>query len=83
MRELGLRGEHTVSRAEEFDILRKFDRAILVQQEDCAELSAVTGDRSFILTPHPVDFEQKPVRTQVRSIGFVASGWIANVDALH
>ncbi len=39
MRERGLRDEHTVTRAEEFDILRKFDCAILIQQEDYAELS--------------------------------------------
>lgn len=31
MRELGLRDEHTVTRSEEFDILRKFDCAILIQ----------------------------------------------------
>ena len=83
MRERGLRNEHTVTRAEEFDILRNFDRAILIQQEDYAELGAAIGARNRILTPHPVEFGQKPARPQVRSIGFVASGWIANVDAMN
>lgn len=83
MRERGLRDEHTVTRAEEFDILRKFDCAILIQQEDYAELSAAIGDRNCFLTPHPAEFGQKKVRPRVRSIGFIASGWIVNVDALH
>lgn len=82
MRDHGLRDDRTVTRVQEFDILRRFDRAILIQQEDYADLCAAIGDQSCILAPHPVEFSRKPVRPQVQSIGFVASGWIANVDAM-
>ncbi len=82
MREHGLRDEQTVTRAEELDILRRFDRAILIQREDYADIGAAMGQQNCILAPHPVESSRKPFRPQVKSIGFVASGWIANVDAM-
>jgi glycosyltransferase involved in cell wall biosynthesis len=77
-----LRDEHTVTRDQEFAILGKFDRTILIQQEDYADLCIAIGAEKCILTPHPVDFSKQTVRPRVGSIGFVASGWIANIHAM-
>ena len=44
-------------------------------------MAAAIGPRALCV-PHPVMFARQPVRAQGRVLGFVASGWRGNVDAL-
>lgn len=66
---------------EEMQRLARYDHVLLIQQDDARRVAAVIGSRALCV-PHPVMFARQPVRPQARVLGFVASGWRGNVDAL-
>lgn len=65
----------------EVEILRRYDRVLLIQADDHARVTPLLGDKAM-LAPHPVAFPRRPVRPDRRRLGFVGSAWIANVDGL-
>lgn len=71
----------TLSFEQEMAKLAAYDHVLLIQPDDARRVGAVLGARALCV-PHPVMFAQQPVRAHARVLGFVASGWRANVDAL-
>jgi glycosyltransferase involved in cell wall biosynthesis len=82
MKRFGLRSIE-LSRAQEIELLARFDAAIAIQGEDRAKLSGWLGADRVLLAPHPVEAEALPVRPKVRSVGLLASAWPANVEGLN
>ncbi|MDP3290246.1 MAG: glycosyltransferase family 4 protein [Methyloversatilis sp.] len=66
---------------EEMQRLARYDHVLLIQQDDARRVAAAIGSRALCV-PHPVSFARQPVRAEGRVLGFVASGWQGNVDAL-
>jgi hypothetical protein len=66
---------------EEMQRLARYDHVLLIQQDDARRVAAAIGPRALCV-PHPVMFARQPVRARGRVLGFVASGWRGNVDAL-
>jgi glycosyltransferase involved in cell wall biosynthesis len=72
----------TLDADREFAVFRRFDAVIAIQSSDYDKMRGVLGDDRVVLTPHPALAARKALRPSVASIGFVASGWKANIDGI-
>lgn len=71
-----------LTREEEFEIFNCFDYVIVIQQDDYTKVNAQMMADRILLVPHPIKTSKKLLRTTVRHIGYVASGYSPNIDAL-
>jgi hypothetical protein len=67
---------------EEVAAFRAFDAVILIQERDFETVAARLGRGRCLLAEHPAEPRKRPARPRVQNVGFVASRWIANIDAL-
>jgi glycosyltransferase involved in cell wall biosynthesis len=67
---------------EELDIFRCYDYVVLIQQNDLESVARWIDPDRLVLTPHPVPATPGRIRKQVQNIGFVASPYLPNVEAL-
>lgn len=67
---------------EEAEIFNCYDQVILIQKSDYRKVSAVMAENRILLVTHHVSFPKKEVRKVVRNIGFVASAYAPNTDAI-
>jgi glycosyltransferase involved in cell wall biosynthesis len=68
---------------EEFQIFQCFDYVIAIQKADYYKVVNKTGADRVLLIPHPSRFEKKSSRATAANIGYIASGYAPNVDALN
>ena len=71
-----------LTREQEIELMRRYDRVICIQQAEYAKVREWLGDEKVLLAPHPVTAIALPLRPVASVIGFVASRWHANVDGL-
>jgi len=79
-RKLGLAAD-TLTWEDELAILSAYDLVLMIQADEHAEVERHLGKRA-LLVPHPVSFPCRPVVPERRRLGYVASRYQANVDAL-
>lgn len=80
-RSQGQQVEDSLTPAGELAMFCKYDRVLLIQREDHAQVSAHLGERAM-LVPHPVSFPKVPFNPDGRRLGLVASAWAANLHGL-
>lgn len=68
---------------QERESLLRYDGVICIQAEDYQTVSGWIGADKTILAPHPPRVHRQLLRDEARSVGFVASRWIANVHGLQ
>lgn len=67
---------------EEFGFFGKYDYVMAIKPADHEKIAGVAGAGRVILVPHPAIGKRQPVRDVVTCIGFVASNYFPNVDAI-
>jgi glycosyltransferase involved in cell wall biosynthesis len=72
-----------LDKAEEFNIFKCFDYIILIQKADYDYISKEIHDVQLILAPHAVALKKKLPAKQIKSVGYVASQYEPNVEALN
>ena len=77
-----VRDQFPLTRDQEIQLMRRYDRVICIQQAEYAKVSEWLGAEKVVLAPHPVSAVALPLRQTASALGFVASRWHANVDGL-
>ena len=72
-----------LGREEELAVLRRFDKVIAIQARDHEFIRRELGEDRALLAPHAVVLPRQPLRDPVRVVGFVASVYRPNVDAMQ
>lgn len=67
---------------DELDIFRCYDFVVLIQQNELESVARCIDRERLVLAPHAVGARLSPTKEQVRNIGFVASPYPPNVEAL-
>ncbi len=68
---------------EEFEIFACFDYVIAIQEADYQKLRNIIPIEKLLLVPHPSKITQNALRPKISNIGFVASAYLPNADALN
>jgi glycosyltransferase involved in cell wall biosynthesis len=79
----GLPPPNTIDEASEYAAFARYERVILIQQEDLDTVAQRIGMERVLLAPHPVRSLTTKVRAEARSIGFVGSEYLPNLDGLR
>jgi glycosyltransferase involved in cell wall biosynthesis len=72
----------TLSKEEELDIYGCYDYVILIQKTDFNCIAEKMDAQRLLLTPHPASLKKQAVREKVSQIGYMASPYSPNLDAL-
>ena len=62
--------------------MNNFDRVLLIQRKEYEQLCLLIGKRRALFVPHPASLSRCEIRPQASSIGFVASPYAPNLDAI-
>lgn len=73
---------YELSETTETELFKVYDYIIVLCQADCDKVATMVGDSKALLCPHPVKALQHRIRSAVKNIGFVASGYLPNADAI-
>lgn len=68
---------------EELDIFGCYDYILLIQRNDWETIAQWMDEDRLILAPHPIQARPLALRQTVRNIGFVASGYLPNIEGLE
>jgi hypothetical protein len=79
---LGLVPPKNLTQEEEFATFRRFDVVLAIQEREHASVVRAVGPERALCVPHPPPLRRRELRAEPRSVGFVASAWRANVEAL-
>lgn len=71
-----------VSEEREFELFRRYDAVILIQDSDYEKVRDALGGEKALLAPHPAILARRGIRKTAANIGYVASGDAPNVDAI-
>ena len=80
---MGLQDTDRVSWQDELRIFHAFDRVLLIQRREYEQVQPFIGKRRALLVPHPASLSKREIRPQASSIGFVASPYPPNLDAIN
>ena len=72
-----------LTRKEEYDYFMKYDYVVVIKKADCDKVSAIIGREKVILARHPASGERQPIRNPASNIGYVASCYSPNIDAIN
>jgi glycosyltransferase involved in cell wall biosynthesis len=76
--------EHrSMSRKDEFRIFAHYDTIIAIQHRDFRRVRRSLGDARAVLAPHPTIYPQQQLRPVATRVGFVASEYPPNIDAIN
>jgi len=67
---------------EEFELFQCFDYVIAIQKSDYTKLTDKMDEDRVLLVPHSSSFEKKIPKKTAEHLGYVASGYAPNIDAL-
>lgn len=73
---------YELSEHEEYQLFRKYDYVMLINDVDYQKVSQTIGKEKALLAPHPVVPTPKVTREVALNVGYVASEYIPNVDAI-
>lgn len=76
-------GGISMSDEEELAIFNCFDKVLLIQENDYQKIGSAIGYDRAILVPHAPNLRKRAIDRQVRNIGFVASEYPPNVEAIR
>jgi glycosyltransferase involved in cell wall biosynthesis len=68
---------------EEHHYFSKYEYVMAIKKADYEKIAEIIGTGKVILAPHPVIGKKQPVRDVVTSIGYVASNYLPNIDAMR
>ncbi len=71
-----------ISEEAEFELFDRYDKIILINETDYQLAAKVIGREKLILASHPVRKVEQPIRPVASRIGYVASEYWPNVDAI-
>ena len=71
-----------MSDAEEVEIFNCFDRVLLIKEQDYLKIGQQIGFDTAMLVPHAAILNKRTLNAEVRNIGFVASEYLPNVEAI-
>jgi glycosyltransferase involved in cell wall biosynthesis len=74
---------YEISKEDEFEIMNVYDHVMVLCEPDYEKVNSMIGQGRALLCPHPVMICRHPVRTKVKSITFIASGYLPNKDAIN
>lgn len=74
---------YELTKETEFRIFEVYDRVMLLCKADFDKVAGVIGENKTLLCPHPVNFYKQTVKRKVKSIAFVASSYLPNLDAIN
>ena len=72
-----------ISEELEYKIFEMYDYVLVLCKPDLARLLPILSPDKLLLCPHPVSVSPKQIRPKVNCIGFVASEYITNKDAIQ
>lgn len=67
---------------EELDQFKSYDGVIIINKADLETVKKTLDPNKIIVAPHPPMLCRRKIRLLVRNIGFIASGYYPNVDAI-
>ena len=71
-----------LSHEEEMALFACFNKVIAIQEVDYKNIARALAPERVLLVPHAVHFPSRPVSPMVNRIGYIASGYAPNVQAL-
>jgi glycosyltransferase involved in cell wall biosynthesis len=71
-----------LSKQEELNIFKCYDHIILIQKTDFENIEKEIDAANLLLIPHPAILEKKKIRKKAKNVGYIASPYIPNIDAL-
>src|SRR5579872_1170127 len=76
------KGPSVISYDDEIDIFLRYDKVILINNDDYDKISCKIGTEKTLLAPHAPAISARPHRPVIKNIGFVGSGYLPNKDAI-
>lgn len=74
--------DYEMPASREFKIYQLYDKVMLISRNDYAISANIIGKKNLILAPHPVKAMSKAINPTKNKIGFIASDYLPNVDAI-
>jgi len=78
----GLHAAWDISWEEEVDLFKKFDSLIMIKRADLEKTAQRISRDRLIYASHPVQTQGQELREEVKNIGFIATEYPPNVDAI-
>lgn len=72
-----------LSKQEELNIYKCYDYIILIQKRDFENIAKEIDTANLLLVPHPAILEKKEICKQAKNVGYIASSYVPNIDALN
>lgn len=72
-----------LNKEEELNIFRCYDYIILIQKRDFECIAREIDRCKLLLAPHPPSLKKVRIRKKVQSVGYIASPYTPNIDALR
>lgn len=76
-------GGIVLTKDEEMQIFEYYDYILLIQKTDFEDVSKLIFEEKLLLVPHPIAIKEKDIATEVTRIGYVASLYSPNIEALR
>lgn len=76
------KGVQLMTWEEELEIFKGYSAVILINQPDYEKVSKCLGTGKTILAPHAAVMKKRSIREKAATIGFVASAYPPNIDAI-
>ncbi|EDM37818.1 glycosyl transferase, group 1 [Pedobacter sp. BAL39] len=71
-----------LSSEQEFKIFSLYDHVMFITPHDCEAAGKMMNKKNMVLVPHPPLVMERETRESVKKVGFVASDYEPNVDAI-
>ncbi|MEO8712966.1 MAG: glycosyltransferase [Parafilimonas sp.] len=71
-----------ISKEEEINIYKCYDYIILIQKTDFENIAKEIGAANLLVVQHPAILEKKKIRKKAKNVGYIASPYAPNIDAL-
>lgn len=71
-----------LTKQEELEIYECYDYIILIQKRDFESIAKEIGAAHLLLIPHPPILKEKQIGKLVKNVGYIASAYSPNIDAL-
>lgn len=68
--------------ADEYSLFGEYDYVMCIEKGDYQKVSQIIGKEKTLYTPHPATGRRRNIRKSVSNIGFIASNYTPNVDAV-
>jgi glycosyltransferase involved in cell wall biosynthesis len=74
---------YEISKETETEIFNVYDFVMVLCTPDHKKVSSLIGPGKALLCPHPVTPQPRPIKSEVKSIAFIASVYLPNIDAIN